>query len=85
MCIRDSDERHHTRAFSDRAILEAIIGEYNSPERVKRRLEYAYSIFDERIKYVGPDCGLKSFPAQELAFMVLKKTADGIRAFRAGN
>ncbi len=79
------DEKHHTRAFSDRAILEAIIGEYNSPERVKRRLEHAYSIFDERIRYVGPDCGLKSFPSQELAFMVLKNTADGIRAFRAGN
>jgi len=79
------DEKHHTRAFSDSAILEAIIGEYNSPERVKRRLEHAYSIFDERIRYVGPDCGLKSFPSQELAFMVLKNTADGIRAFRAGN
>ncbi len=78
------DELHHTSAFKDRAILKAIMEDYNSPERVKRRLEHAYSIFDDRIRYAGPDCGLRSFPGQELAFMLLKNTAAGIRAFRAG-
>ncbi len=75
------DELHHTNAFKDKGVLEAIVTEYNSPEQVTKRLEKAYSIFGERIKYVGPDCGLGSFPTQELAYMVLKNTSEGIKAF----
>ncbi len=75
------DEQHHTRAFSDEAILKRIIDDYNNPERVKQRLKHAHSIFDDRIKYAGPDCGLRAFPSQALAFRLLKNTAEGIMAF----
>ncbi len=75
------DERHHTRAFGDETILKAIIDEYNNPERVKQRLKHAHAIFGDRIKYTGPDCGLRSFPGQDLAFRLLKNTADGKKAF----
>jgi 5-methyltetrahydropteroyltriglutamate--homocysteine methyltransferase len=62
-------------------VLEAVITAYNSPERITKRLEKAYAIFGDRIRYVGPDCGLGSFPTQELAFLVLKNTAEGMKAF----
>ena len=75
------DELHHTNAFKDKGVLETIVMEYNSPDKVNKRLEKAYSLFGDRIKYVGPDCGLSSFPSQELAFMVLKNTSAGITAF----
>jgi len=75
------DELHHTNAFKDKGVLETIVREYNSPEKVTKRLEKAYALFGERIRYVGPDCGLGPFPSQELAFMALKNTSAGIKAF----
>ncbi len=75
------DEIHHTSAFRDKGVLETIVNEYNSPDKVKKRLEKAYSLFEERIKYVGPDCGLGSFPNQELANLVLKNTSVGIKGY----
>jgi len=75
------DERHHTNAFKEAGVLEAVLAEYNSPELVTKRLEKAYLRFGDRIIYVGPDCGLGAFPTQKLAYTVLKNTADGITAF----
>lgn len=75
------DELHHTNAFKDKGVLKTIVTEYNSPDKITKRLEKAYSIFGERIKYVGPDCGVGSFPSQELAYMVLKNTSEGILDF----
>lgn len=75
------DEIHHTNAFKDTGVLENIVNDYNSPEQVKKRLTSAYSIFGDRIKYVGPDCGLGAFTTQELAYLVLKNTADGLKGF----
>jgi 5-methyltetrahydropteroyltriglutamate--homocysteine methyltransferase len=77
------DELHHTNAFKDKGVLETIVMDYNHPEKVTKRLENAYALFAERIKYVGPDCGLGPFPSQELAFMVLKNTSAGIKGFIA--
>ena len=54
---------------------------FNNWEKVKKRLDKAYSFFGERIKYVGPDCGLGPFPNQELAYLILKNTSEGIKAF----
>ena len=75
------DEIHHTNAFRDKGVLETIVNEHNSPEKVKKRLEKAYAIFGDRIRYVGPDCGLGPFPYQELAYRVLKNTSEGINDF----
>ena len=54
---------------------------FNNWKKIKKRLEKAYSIFGERIKYVGSDCGLGLFPNQELAYLVLKNTSAGIKDF----
>jgi len=78
------DEIHGTNAFKDKGVLERVVNEYNSPEKVKKRLEKAYSVFGDRIRYVGPDCGLGPFPSQELAYLVLKNTSAGIKDFYNG-
>jgi 5-methyltetrahydropteroyltriglutamate--homocysteine methyltransferase len=75
------DEIHHTNSFRDKGVLETVIDEYNSPEKVRKRLENAYAIFGDRIRYVGPDCGMGTFPRQELAYQVLKNTSVGIKEF----
>lgn len=62
----------------ERTRIEEVLGYF---ERFDNPEEKAYSIFGDRIKYVGPDCGLGSFPSQELAYMVLKNTAEGIKDF----
>ncbi|RJS82418.1 methionine synthase [Methanophagales archaeon] len=77
------NETHHTNAFKDKGALETIINDYNSPEQVKKRLANAYSIFGDRIGYVGPDCGLGAFTTQELAYLLLKNTAEGLKYFYA--
>ena len=77
------DELHHTNAFKDKGVLEATVTEYNSPEKIMERLEKAFVVFGDRIKYAGPDCGLGSFPSQELAYMLLKNTAAGIEGFKS--
>lgn len=56
----------------------------NASETVKvitERLKYAYSIFGDRIKYAGPDCGLGSWPESESAFILLKNTSEAIEDF----
>ncbi|MFZ2071882.1 MAG: methionine synthase [Halobacteriota archaeon] len=75
------DEKHLTNAFKDKGVLETIINAYNSPEQIKMRLKNAYTAFNDRIRYVGPDCGLSSFPGQELAYMVLRNTSVGLKDF----
>ena len=52
-----------------------------TPGTIAKRLQKAYSIFGGRIKYAGPDCGLGSWPSQELAFSLLKNTGIGIKEF----
>jgi len=52
-----------------------------TPEIVEKRLEKAYSLFGDRIKYAGPDCGLGSWPTQEMAFRLLNNTGIGIKEF----
>jgi hypothetical protein len=63
----------------ERTRIEAVLGHF---ERFDNPEEKAYSIFGDRIKYVGPDCGLGPFPSQELAYMVLKNTSTSITAFK---
>lgn len=50
--------------------------------RIRERLEKAYSIFGDRIRYAGPDCGLGTWPSQESAFSLLKNTGEAIKSFK---
>ncbi|MHC1636026.1 MAG: methionine synthase [Candidatus Methanospirareceae archaeon] len=78
----DFNEKYNVNVFEDESLLRKLIEEYNSPREIKRRLDKAFSIFGERIRYVGPDCGLGSFPDQKIAYEVLRNTAIALNLFR---
>jgi 5-methyltetrahydropteroyltriglutamate--homocysteine methyltransferase len=75
------NEKYGMNVWKDAAKLEEIITEMETPETIAKRLEKAYGIFGDRIKYAGPDCGLGSWPSQELAFRLLQNTGMGIKEF----
>ncbi len=64
-----------TRNFSE------MIDKTENSENIEKRLENAWRLFNENIKYAGPDCGLGSWPDQDLAFRLLKNTAEAVDGF----
>lgn len=75
------NEKYATNVWKDPSRLEEIVTEMETPGTIAKRLHKAHSIFGNRIKYAGPDCGLGSWPSQELAFKLLKNTGIGIKEF----
>lgn len=80
------------RAGVSRTNIDTIIGELvekgqvaegavlaDTADVIAGRFKEAKERFGERMTFVGPDCGLGSWPSQEVAQMVLKRTVDGIR------
>ena len=68
------NEKYNKNVWKEPAMLEEIITEMETPGIIAKRLHKAHSIFGERIKYAGPDCGLGAWPSQELAFKLLRNT-----------
>ncbi len=75
------NEKYNTNVWKEPSRLSEILTHMETPEIIEKRLEKAYSVFGERIKYAGPDCGLGSWPSQELAFGLLRNTGIGIKEF----
>jgi 5-methyltetrahydropteroyltriglutamate--homocysteine methyltransferase len=75
------NEKYSTNVWKEPAKLEEIVTEMETPAIIAKRLEKAYGIFGDRIKYTGPDCGLGSWPSQDLAFKLLKNTGMGLKEF----
>jgi 5-methyltetrahydropteroyltriglutamate--homocysteine methyltransferase len=68
--------------WNDMARLEKEILNMESPQIMKKRLDAAFSQFGERLRATGPDCGLGSWPSQDLASRILANCAAAVRAFR---
>lgn len=73
------NDKYGTNVWKDTSRLQEIVTELETPDVISKRLEKAYSIFGERIKYVGPDCGLGSWPSQQIASQLLQNVAAGIK------
>ncbi|KXS42971.1 methionine synthase [Methanolobus zinderi] len=76
------NEKYNTNVWKDRTHMEEIVTEMETSQVIKQRLEKAYSMFDDRIKYAGPDCGLGSWPSQDMAAQLLKNVASAMADFR---
>ncbi|MEA3255285.1 MAG: methonine synthase [Candidatus Altiarchaeota archaeon] len=63
-----------TKKFSE-------LGKMENQRVIGKRLQKAYELFNDRIKYAGPDCGLGAWPNQETAFQLLKNTSEAINEF----
>ena len=77
------NETYGVNAWKEKEYMQKIVTDLETPDVVKKRLETAYSILGNRIKYAGPDCGLAFWPDQDLAFKLLENTAKGINEFNA--
>lgn len=75
------NETYGVNAWKEKEYMQKIVTEIETPGLVKERLEKAYSVLGDRIKYASPDCGLAFWPDQELAFRLLENTAKGINEF----
>lgn len=72
-----------TNLWEDLPRLEREILKMESPQVMKGRLDQAYSMFGERLIATGPDCGLGSWPSQELAGDLLRNCSVTIASFRS--
>jgi 5-methyltetrahydropteroyltriglutamate--homocysteine methyltransferase len=68
--------------WDDMARLEREIFKLESPQVLRKRLDRAYAQFGDRLRATGPDCGLGSWPSQDLAGRVLANCAAVVRSFR---
>lgn len=59
-----------------------VVQQDESPERIANRLKHLHQQFDDRLRYVGPDCGLGGFPTRESAKALLENTVKGVETFR---
>lgn len=75
------NEKYNTNVWKEPAYLWEIVMDMETPKVVTKRLKNAYSIFGERIKYAGPDCGLGAWPSQDIAAQLLNNVARGIAEF----
>ncbi|HQQ37615.1 MAG TPA: 5-methyltetrahydropteroyltriglutamate--homocysteine methyltransferase, partial [Methanothrix sp.] len=79
------NERLGVNLWQDMPRLEREIMEMEAPAVMKKRLEKAYGRFGERLRSTGPDCGLGSWPSQDLAARLLENCASAVRDFRSEN
>lgn len=77
------NEKYGVNAWKEKEYLQKVVTELETPDVIKKRLETAYSILGDRIKYANPDCGLAFWPDQELAFKLLENTAKAVNEFNA--
>jgi 5-methyltetrahydropteroyltriglutamate--homocysteine methyltransferase len=78
------NDKYNTNVWKDTRYFPEIIDEMETPELISKRLSKAYSMFGESIRYAGPDCGLGSWPSQEMAASLLSNVAQGMAKFREG-
>ncbi|WP_406661794.1 hypothetical protein V7O66_04555 [Methanolobus sp. ZRKC3] len=75
-------EKYNTDVWKEGQHFPEIVNEMENPAVISKRLVHAYSIFGERIKYAGPDCGLGSWPSKKIAAQLLRNTAERIADFK---
>lgn len=76
------NEKYCTNIWKEPQYLNEIVTELETPAVITKRLRIASRRFGDLIKYVGPDCGLGSWPTQKMAFVLLSNVTQGIKAFR---
>ena len=76
------NEQLGTNLWQDMPRLEREILELESPQVMRKRLDKVYAQFGDRLRATGPDCGLGSWPSQDLAGRLLTNCAAAVRSFR---
>lgn len=67
------------REFNSLKGLRTLI---DSPEMIEKNLRVAYKQYGDRLKYVGPDCGLNAWGPEDLANELLSRTSQVVKKVR---
>ena len=57
---------------------EGMLSLIDSKERIRKNLLEAIKLYDDRLKYVGPDCSLQGWQIPEVAYKLLRRTFEVI-------
>ena len=74
------NEKYNINVWRDTDSLWKVF-ESENVKNIRDRLNYAHREFGDLIRYAGPDCGLGSWPSQEMAFQLLKNVRTAIDIF----
>jgi len=67
--------------LSDRGVSKPTIEQMvESKEAIRKRFVGVKKKFGERLAFAGPDCGLGSWPTEDSALLLLKRTVEAIRS-----
>lgn len=79
----DYEQKKGVNPLSKPEAARSMVDELESAAIIKRRVESAHKIFGDRIKYVGPDCGLGLWPNIESAQRLLENTVKAVGEFKS--
>ncbi len=74
--VAEYNSRHNINVWGDEEGVVRAIDEIENPDRIAGRIGKALERFEERLKYIGPDCGLFSFPSQNSAVKLLENVKE---------
>ncbi len=74
--IAEYNSKHGVNVWGDEDGVMKAIDEIENPEKIEKRLRRAMDLFGDRLKYIGPDCGLFSFPLQRSALKLLENIKE---------
>ncbi len=80
--IAEFNALNNVNAWGNDELISLAIDEIEPPEKILKRIEDAHRRFGELVSYVGPDCGLFSFPTQEHAIQLLENVRKALERFR---
>jgi 5-methyltetrahydropteroyltriglutamate--homocysteine methyltransferase len=77
------NDRLDTNLWRDPERLEREVFAAESAGVLEERLAVAFRLFEDRVRYAGPDCGLGSWPSQKMAKRCLANCSTAIASFRS--
>lgn len=65
----------------ERGIAKPLVAQIvEDQDKIKKRFAAAKEKYGERLTFTGPDCGLGSWPSQEAAKLLLKRTVEAVKS-----
>jgi 5-methyltetrahydropteroyltriglutamate--homocysteine methyltransferase len=77
--ITRTDVEHIFAAHFDSEVKPKDVDLVDSVDSIKGIYNKASKRFGERMTFTGPDCGLGSWPSQEVAQLLLKRTVEAVK------
>ncbi len=78
------EQKTGVNVWSDQAKLLEMIDAMENTRTIVGRLKGAWNVFGDRIKYVGPDCGMGLWPSSDSAIKLIGNTVTAVREFKDG-